>query len=154
MRTAPCSSSECATSMSRYALITQLAVNTCFETGGNIAPDQHNPQPPVQRNPPQQYIPNYPAFEYEDDMPPVRPNQQGYGRPVPNQTFGQQLNLEFTDEEKAYYKYKQADKSEGIVSSVTSFFSGCMSPLTQSSLPRQETSSSSTPPNPSTRKPS
>lgn len=94
--------------------MTQLAVNTCFETGGNIAPDQQNPQAPVQRNAPPQFRPTNPAYEFEDDeMPPVRPQPQAFGQAGLRQAFGQQLNLEFSDEEKAYYLYKQEKGTRG-----------------------------------------
>ncbi len=95
-------------------------MNTCIETGGNIAPDQANPQPPIQR---QQFQPQYDDDEHYEDY---QPYQQENYVPLGHQARGfmneermvfgfdadepvnrqPAQNLEFTPEETKYYNYK------------------------------------------------
>jgi len=75
-----------------------------LETGGNISPDQHNPQPPRAAQPPPPVNEDY--YDYhqddyeggEDYAPPV---QHYAPRPQPVQ-----INTEFTPEETRYYTFK------------------------------------------------
>ena len=83
-----------------------MAVNTCFETGGNIAPDQQNPQP--HRQAPNPHA-EYQNQDYEDEGYEPMHHQPRANHPgiIPQRNMmAHQMELEFTDEEKAYYAYK------------------------------------------------
>ena len=116
--------------------MTQQALNTCIETGGNIAPDQINPQPQARRQPD-----NFAQYEDEDyhEEPAYHPQPVPQGQLHQNiraglmrQMAGQVANLEFTEEETQYYNYKTEkgtyrltpEKGTGVLSGIGSAFSG------------------------------
>lgn len=90
-------------------------MNTCIETGGNIAHDQANPQPQARRQPA-----NFAQYEEEPyhEHEPYRPNpnphaalQQNLREQLMRHVAEPSHNLEFTEEETQYYNYK---KEKGI----------------------------------------